>query len=48
MSERDAMRERMRELLRELAGLDGVSGHEQPVVQRLKELFEAGWNSGEG
>lgn len=40
MKDRDELRERIRGLLRELAGLDGVSGHEQPVVARLKELFE--------
>ena len=32
--------EETRGLLAELAGLDGVAGHEQPVVARLKELFE--------
>lgn len=40
MAEREQLRERLRDLLRELAALDGVSGHEQPVVARLKELFE--------
>jgi putative aminopeptidase len=32
--------ERTRDLLRELAGLDGVSGHEQAVVARLSDLFQ--------
>jgi endoglucanase len=39
MEERDHLRERVRELLRELSGLDGVSGHEHAVVQRLHDLL---------
>jgi len=40
MDERGQLRERVRELLGELAGLDGVSGHEHAVVARLRELLE--------
>lgn len=40
MGERETLVEHVRELLRELAGLDGVSGHEHAVVARLSELFE--------
>lgn len=36
----ESLIEETRGLLGELAGLDGVAGHEQPVVARLKELFE--------
>ncbi len=32
--------ERLKQLLGELAAIDGVAGHEQAVVARLKELFE--------
>ncbi|MEX1158873.1 MAG: M20/M25/M40 family metallo-hydrolase [Thermomicrobiales bacterium] len=39
MQERDELRQRIKDLLRELAGLDGVSGHEHAVVQRLQELL---------
>lgn len=34
------MDERLKSLLGELAALDGVAGHEQAVVARLRELFE--------
>lgn len=35
----DAERERLVSLIRELAALDGVAGHEQPVVARLRALL---------
>lgn len=41
MTERQILIKRIRSLLRELSALDGVAGHEQPVVARLKELLEA-------
>ncbi|HET9014505.1 MAG TPA: M42 family metallopeptidase [Thermomicrobiaceae bacterium] len=37
-AERDDLKAPLKSLLRELAALDGVSGHEQPVVARLVEL----------
>jgi putative aminopeptidase len=40
VSERESLGERTRELLRDLALLDGVSGHEHAVVARLTELLE--------
>ncbi len=39
MDDRATLRERIKDLLRELAGLDGVSGHEHAVVARLQELL---------
>ena len=39
MDERGALRQRIKDLLRELAALDGVSGHEHAVVHRLQELL---------
>src|SRR4051794_2879025 len=39
MDEREMLRQRVKELLRELSGLDGVSGHEHSVVARLSELL---------
>lgn len=39
MAERDDMKQRLKDLLRELAALDGVAGHEQPVVARLVDLL---------
>jgi endoglucanase len=39
MAERDELRRRIKELLRELSGLDGVAGHEHAVVHRLAELL---------
>ena len=38
--ERQQETERLKQLLGELAAIDGVAGHEQAVVARLKELFE--------
>lgn len=38
-SGRQAAKDAVAELLRELAGLDGVAGHEHAVVSRLRELF---------
>lgn len=40
MVERDALKRRLKAMLVELAGIDGVAGHEQPVVARLVELLE--------
>ncbi|HUZ00222.1 MAG TPA: hypothetical protein VMU89_07715, partial [Thermomicrobiaceae bacterium] len=37
---RDEVKGSLKTLLRELAALDGVSGHEQPVVARLVELIQ--------
>lgn len=37
---RDEVKGPLKALLRELAALDGVSGHEQPVVARLVELIQ--------
>ncbi len=39
-NERGQESERLKQLLGELAAIDGVAGHEQAVVARLKELFE--------
>lgn len=38
-AERQGLKGSVGALLGELAGLDGVSGHEQPVVSRLRDLF---------
>ncbi|HUG16254.1 MAG TPA: hypothetical protein VMM78_14725 [Thermomicrobiales bacterium] len=40
MSNRETLVERIRDLLRELALLDGVAGHEHAVVGRLTELLD--------
>lgn len=40
MGDRESLRRRIKELLRELSGLDGVSGHEHAVVSRLSELLQ--------
>jgi endoglucanase len=37
--DRDELRGRVKDLLGELAALDGVAGHEHAVVARLRELF---------
>lgn len=37
---RESLRNTLGELLGELAGLDGVAGHEHAVVARLQELFD--------
>lgn len=39
-TERGELKERLKAQLGELAALDGVAGHEQPVVARLVELLE--------
>jgi endoglucanase len=38
--EQDRLKHELKALLGELAGLDGVSGHEQPVVARLQQLMQ--------
>jgi putative aminopeptidase len=40
MTGRDDLRQQLKALLRELAGLDGVAGHEHAVVSRLREMLE--------
>jgi putative aminopeptidase len=40
VEERETLRQQTKALLRELAGLDGVAGHEHAVVSRLHELLE--------
>lgn len=40
MGNREELRNDIKVLLGELAGLDGVAGHEHAVVARLKDLFE--------
>lgn len=39
-ADRDELKQTLKTLTGELAALDGVSGHEQPVVARLVELLE--------
>jgi putative aminopeptidase len=41
VSDRDLLIDRIRDLLGDLAGLDGVAGHEHAVVARLRELLVA-------
>jgi endoglucanase len=41
VSNQDGLRDDIKQLLGELAGLDGVAGHEHAVVARLKDLFES-------
>ena len=36
----DELRGRVKQLLGELAYIDGVAGHEQAVVKRLQDLFD--------
>lgn len=46
MTERHDLKRRLKDLVAELAALDGVAGHEQPVVARLVELLELWWAVG--
>lgn len=41
MVDRESLRGELKSLLGELAAIDGVSGHEQAVVSRLRDLFQA-------
>ena len=40
MTDRQELRQRVKVLLAELSAIDGVAGHEQAVVARLRDLFD--------